>query len=565
MITYQNSFFAPMLPLTEGAMENAMKVADVKTKEYRQILSDLENHCWGHCLENSQYKRWLKSELKRNKRLTENPEKRVRAWAQSIKTSLPAYCFSAWFDESTGDKSYNKDKRGCWREQQNAHLTGLAVCDFDHLESDPRLVYERWQSTIDFQKEGIMTVFITPSGQGVKVAFKARLDWGNLIDNQYEMAELLGLEANIDYSCKDASRLAFTSTTTDLLYLDKDIFTYQNDSYEQRYGLDYREGKTAPTKLKWQQKEGMTTTVTTTSKPIVATPEQARQLSEQLYRGKYPYSSIVKNLVEVIGTPAVGDRHATMMKIGRMLTLITDNDPQLLTQIVSEIPFVQTIITERNEDVLRHMTYLCDHPSYFRVPAELQQALKMAGVSERLDDKVADPMACLPIDKWCDGIEQLFPHFPCLREICEPHPRGLWPMLLFSAAALFGTLMTRCYYYFFDDPDERKRLNYNINGIGDPASGKRILVHLFEVLSEPIAVLDKKGIDNVNAYNRQKGERETSQTEQQKAALKKPTDIIRIHPARTSNAEGRQTRSQKDDQCCGDDRRRALAPASAYF
>jgi hypothetical protein len=518
-------------------MENAMKMADVQIKEYRQILSDLENHCWAHCLENSQYKRWLKSELKRNKRLTENPEKRVRAWAQSIKTSLPAYCFSAWFDESTGDKSYNKGKRGCWREQQNAHLTGLAVCDFDHLESDPRLVYERWQSTIAFQKEGIMTVFITPSGQGVKVAFKARLDWGNLIDNQYEMAELLGLEANIDCSCKDASRLAFTSTTTDLLYLDKDIFAYQNDSYEQRYGQDYREGKTAPTKLKWQQKEGMTTTVTTTSpKPVAATTEQARQLSEQLYRGKYPYSSIVKNLVEVIGTPAVGDRHATLMRLGRMLTLITDNDPQLLTQIVSGIPFVQTIITERNEDVLRHMTYLCDHPSYFRVPAELQQALKMAGVSERLDDKVADPMACLPIDKWCDGIEQLFPHFPCLREICEPHPRGLWPMLLFSAAALFGTLMTRCYYYFFDDPDERKRLNYNINGIGDPASGKRILVHLFEVLSEPIAVLDKKGIDNVNAYNRQKGERETSQTEQQKAALKKPTDIIRIHPARTSNA-----------------------------
>lgn len=535
MITFQNSIFSPMLPLTEGAMERAMKVADLQTIKYRKILDGLDHNRWGHFLEDPVYKRWLKSELKRNPRLTQSPEKRVRAWAQSIKTSLPAYCFSAWFDESIGTKPYNKDKRGCWREQQFAHLTGLAVCDFDHVE-EPRQVYDRWQSTIDFPKEGIMTVFITPSGKGIKVAFKAREDWGNLIDNQYSMAELLGLEANIDSSCKDASRISFASTTTDLLYCDKDIFTYQNDSYEQRYGQDYREGRTAPTMLKWQQKEGMTTTtVTTTSKPAPTT-EQAKQLSEQLYRGIYPYNTIVQNLVDVIGTPAVGDRHATMMKIGRMLTLITDNDPQLLTSIVSAVPFVRDIINERNEDVGRHMRYITDHPSYFRVPKELQQALKMAGVSERLDDKMADPMADLPIDNWCDEIERLFPHFPCLREICEPHPRGLWPMLLFAAAALFGTLMTRCYYYFYDDPDEKKRLNYNINGIGDPASGKRVLVHLFEVLSEPISIVDKKGVDNINAYNRQKGERETSKKEQEKAALKKPNDIIRIHPARTSNA-----------------------------
>ena len=536
MSTYQNSFFSQMLPLDEGAMERAMKVADVKTKEYRQILDGLEHNRWGNYLEDPKFKKWLKGELKRNMHLTDSPEKRVRAWAQSIKTSLPAYCFSAWFDESIGTKPYNKDKLGCWREQQYAHLTGLGVCDFDHLTEDPHLVYQRWQSTFDFQKEGILSVFITPSGKGLKTVFKAREDWGNLIDNQYSMAELLGLETNIDSSCKDASRIAFTSTTSDLLYCDKEIFTYQNDSYEQRYGKDYREGRTGPTMLKWQQKEGTTTTVPTSSKPVVTTTEQAKQLSEQLYRGKYPYSSIVKNLLEVVGTPAVGDRHATMMKIGRMLTLITDNDPQLLTSIVSEVPFVKDIIAERNEDVSRHMTYLCDHPSYFRVPKELQLALKMTGVSERLDDKAADPMSDLPIDKWTGMIESFFPYFPCLREICEPHPRGLWPMLMFASAAFFGTLMTRCYYYFYDDPDEKKRLNYNVNGIGDPASGKRVLVHLFEVLSEPIAVVDKQGIDNINAYNRKKNERETSQTEQQKAALKKPTDIIRIHPARTSNS-----------------------------
>ena len=524
-----------MLPLDEGAMEQAMKVADVKVKEYRKVLKDLDSNNWGRYIEDPRYKRWLKTELKRNTRLTQDPEKRVRAWAASIKTSLPAYCFSAYFDESMGTKTYNKGKKGCWREQQYAHLTGLAVCDFDHV-TDPHLIYNRWQQTVDFEKEGIMAIFITPSGAGLKVVFKARMEWGNLIDNQYSMAELLGLEANIDRSCKDATRIGFSSSTTDLLYLDKDIFTYQNSDYEQRYGQDYREGRTSPTMPRWKQKEDRATTASTSQPAKAPTKEEAQQLASQLYRGKYSYKVIADNLLKVLGTPAVGDRHATMMTIGRMLTMICENDPQLLTAVVSELPFVRDIINERNEDVPRHMQYICDHPSYFRIPKELQQALKMTGVSEKITEKAADPMQTLPIERWCDEIESLFPHFPCLREICESHPRALWPMLLFASAAFFGTLMTRCWYRFYDDPEEPKRLNYNVNGIGDPASNKRVIVHLFEVLSEPIKQADQKGIDAVNDYNRKKTERDTSKKEQEKAALKKPKNIIRIHPARTSNS-----------------------------
>lgn len=535
MITFQNNIFSPMLPLDEGAMEKVLRLADVKVKAYRKVLDDLDSNNWGHYIEDPRYKRWLKTELKRNTRLTQDPEKRVRAWAASIKTSLPAYCFSAYFDESMGTKTYNKGKKGCWREQQHAHLTGLAVCDFDHV-TDPHLIYERWQQTIDFKKEGIMSIFITPSGNGLKVVFKARMEWGNLIDNQYSMAELLGLEANIDRSCKDATRIGFSSSTTDLLYLDKDIFTYQNSDYEQRYGQDYREGRTSPTMPRWKQKEDRATTASTSQPAAAPTKEEAQQLASQLYRGKYSYKVIADNLLKVLGTPAVGDRHATMMTIGRMLTMICENDPQLLTAVVSELPFVKDIINERNEDVPRHMQYICDHPSYFCIPKELQQALKMAGVSEKISERTADPMLTLPIERWCDEIESLFPYFPCLREICEPHPRALWPMLFFASAAFFGTLMTRCWYRFYDDPEEPKRLNYNVNGIGDPASNKRVIVHLYEVLTEPIKQADQKGIDAVNNYNRQKNERETSKKEQEKSALKKPTSIIRIHPARTSNA-----------------------------
>ena len=42
--------------------------------------------------------------------------------------------------------------------------------------------------------ERILLVYITPSGKGLKVVFKADVAKGNLIDNQHAMAKLLGVE-----------------------------------------------------------------------------------------------------------------------------------------------------------------------------------------------------------------------------------------------------------------------------------------------------------------------------------------------------------------------------------
>ena len=91
--------------------------------------------------------------------------------------------------------------------------------------------------------KGILLVYITPSGKGLKIVFKARTDWGNLIDNQHEMAKVLGVE--VDESCKDASRMSFICKETDILYLDKELFTYENKEFAERYDALYRDGHSA--------------------------------------------------------------------------------------------------------------------------------------------------------------------------------------------------------------------------------------------------------------------------------------------------------------------------------
>ena len=79
----------------------------------------------------------------------------------------------------------------------------------------------------------ILLVYVTPSGHGLKVVFKADVAKGNLIDNQHAMAKVLGVE--VDESCKDASRMSFICKESDILYMDKELFTYENKEFAERY------------------------------------------------------------------------------------------------------------------------------------------------------------------------------------------------------------------------------------------------------------------------------------------------------------------------------------------
>ena len=84
-------------------------------------------------------------------------------------------------------------------------------------------------------------IYISPSGKGLKIVFKARQEWGNLIANQHAMAETLG-GVEVDESCKDSSRMSFICKESDILYLDKELFTYENKEFAEKYNAEYRAG-----------------------------------------------------------------------------------------------------------------------------------------------------------------------------------------------------------------------------------------------------------------------------------------------------------------------------------
>jgi len=470
--------------------------------------------------------------LLRSKQWNRNIDLYRETGKDSYKTSLPAICFQATFDKSKRAIKDKKTKKvigyeeGCWNLQKYANLTGLAVLDIDHV-GNPLAVFERWK-TLDFEKLGILFVFITPSGKGLKIVFKANIDWGNLADNQLEMAKLLGVEA--DESGKDASRIAFICKEEDVLFIDKQLFTYEDKEFAEKYNDQYRNGNSNPTHpsaVAYQEDRQ----VPTENRSLAA-----EQVSELTYHD-VPYSAIIQAW---LGEEKIkqGDRHRTSLLLADHLRYITDNDPVLIETLLRQTPFVKEIVEERNENVAGTVHSAMSYDMLKGLPKRLQAALFKVGVADSSQRSTVNAQRSTvdEIDDklwlWGKEIEALFPDFPLLKDATKGLKQNQFTAALFVAGSLLMTLMTRCTYRFYHRPEELRRLNSSVIIEGDPACGKSFATRLFKLLSKPIADADKEGKKAINAY------RELMKTKgANKEKPNKPKVVVRIHPARTSNAQ----------------------------
>ena len=478
----------------------------------------------------------------------ENIDKYRETGEASLKRKLPAFIFQATFDETTSKAG----KPGAWRKQSATRLTGLVVMDIDHVEN-PREVFEKWgigpstgsgTATEAEHVEAmnkILLVYITPSGKGLKIVFKADVNKGNLIDNQHAMAKVLGVE--VDESCKDASRMSFICKESDILYLDKELFTYENKAFAERYNALYRDGHSQGVA---SDEHGTTRTDSVCEEEFRENPCQS--VAEIKWRGYDIQSIINQRYITKLPCAEDSNRHTESLKLATDLLLMLDGDKQTVLRIVEAQPWVQEIIAERNENVgqtvasaaecilQKERKYAFSLPSKAMLDAiqattgyTYQQITKgqTSAMTETTDEDINQWLW-----EWGAQIEALMDDFPLLRDICKGLKRNQYPAALFVGGGLLMTLMTRCTYRFYHRPEELRRLNNSTLIIGDPASGKSFATRLFKLLAAPIVIADRKGKDAINAY------REEVKTKgANKEKPKKPKVVVRIHPARTSNAQ----------------------------
>ena len=450
--------------------------------------------------------------LVRAKQWNENIDKYRETGEASLKRKLPAFIFQATFDETESKAG----KLGAWRKQSATRLTGLVVMDIDHVEN-PREVFESWRlATGDkadrTRKDDILLVYVTPSGKGLKVVFKADANIGNLIDNQYVMARELG-NVTIDECCKDSSRMSYVCKESDILYLDKELFTYENKAFSERYTALYRDGHSQATK----EDE----TVISQTPPVV--DERNASLS---FKG-VPYEEIIAEWWRQNGgEPQEGERNVKLYQLAVNLRAICDNNKSLLLQIMPRLGL--------SEEEVRSIVESACKETPKGVSKMMQTILKAKNLSlgPGPSDRLAEENMNRWLWEWGEQIEKLSEHFPLLKDICKGLKRNQYPAALFVAGGLMMTLMTRCTYRFYHRPEELRRLNNSTLIIGDPASGKSFATRLFKLLAAPIVAADQIGKDAINAYREQMRTKGAN-----KEKPKKPKVVVRIHPARTSNAQ----------------------------
>lgn len=485
------------------------------------------------------YKRWLASELKKDERRTKkrmpgSDLERVKLYITQKKSSLPAIIPTiTHFDES-------KDRWGrigLWRVQQYGYLSGLGVVDGDHVHNVEERVNE-WLQREDFKELGIVCIFITPSGEGVKVIFKAHEDWGNLQDNAYTMAEKLGILDYADGQTKNSDHAHFIPKADDVKFIDwEELFNYQNPAYEEKFGEAYRRGESEPTNPRWQElerqrKEARKQTASTTSAQTTAT------VSPQV-EAPMEFSSEEEAFIKVLNEhygPSLPPhtKHDTMQtETSHWLCYFNDNDAQKAIAMAYRLDWVKNWNPNPGE-----VEDLCQSAAkkklLTRYPKALKELMDKAGINleQTTVSKDINPLAVLPFERWCDTIESLFDVFPCLREVCEPHPRRLWPFLLFASAAMMGTCMDLTYYYFYANESERTRLNYIIWGVGDPTSGKHSLERLMNLLLAPIIAESEIADESTNTW---KSETDAKGANKEKDL--RPAIYNRLFGYRSSNSE----------------------------
>ena len=448
-------------------------------------------------------------------------EKKLQTYCDNLKKSLPFVIFIATYIETASASG----KLGCWRKQAACRLNGLCVIDFDHIEGNCRAVWEEaYNKLSDEDKARILLVYITPSGHGLKVVFMADVNVGNLIDNQKDFSAKLGL--NPDEACKDASRGAFLTTREDIILQDERIFIYENPVFGEKYNEQYRAGKSQPSEL-------FTTTMTTKTTDVAE--------SELSYNG-VPYVKIIEAWMD--GVNLDKNRHNTLTELASHLRYLIGKNPKKITEVVMSLSWVQDLAAE-GEDVAGTVSSVMGWRYNERMPDKLRKALGKVGAVDQTTpgpsysggEKDTDIYAMLPLDKWAEELLEMAEYYPCMKELfLNAHPHKL-PAILFSSAALFGTLMTRAYYHFWYEPEIVRRLNYCIFIIGDPGAGKNVIEKFYFKIADPIIQADQCLIDAVNRYKDGRTERTTSTKAQKGDALKKPVVGIRVHPARTATGE----------------------------
>ena len=513
-----NQYFSPAVPGTREKLNEILDSPQVRWKieTIRAVRQPGAVRLWASNTDFQKFclKEAAKSKGNAFKELTD--EEKLERWANSLKESLPCLIFGARdFDEVPMKK--NPEKRMKRRVLAGIHLSGLFMFDVDHVDN-PREIFEQTQQE-GFPWE-VVFAHVTSSGQGLRLVCKARVEIGNIADNQIALAKELGVTP--DLSCIDASRISYAPMREDVYYLnEEELLNYYNEEFDKMYCEAYRKGSTEPTKAQAQMRNNNETLEN----------DEERDIN---YHG-VSYAKICEAWQAAQGgAPIPGDRHRTMLQLALDLRYICDNNPANVDWALRQCGFVQDIIRERGEGEVRAVAdTACERRMYKDIPKRMQGVLESVGIRSGEPATAQRPVATVdvPYEQFAQRLEPLLsaPY----AEACRGVSRKNWLGAVFASGAMYCTLLSRCWYRHFDGA--LQRMNPQVLIIGHPASGKSFAKQLDDQIMCSMREQDEVVRLAETRYKQEQKKRGTSSKAQKQDALVEPEGMIRYLPTKTSN------------------------------
>ncbi len=247
--------------------------------------------------------------------------------------------------------------------------------DIDHIpQGELQAVRERILSMKD--ELGLLMLELSARGEGYHLVFRRRPELSQE-ENLRWAANLLGVE--FDKGAKDITRVFFTTTESELLFLSPQLFELKEVE---------RVEFSVESQLKVESgKDPLNSETTSNSK--LTDNSKLSTLNSQLNYHSVPYSKIVDAWLDGKEVKA-GDRHRTSLILADHLRYITDNDGALIESILRDTPFVQEIVRERGENVAQTVKSAQGFEFLKGIPKRLQEALRRAGVDSDEDTAASD-------------------------------------------------------------------------------------------------------------------------------------------------------------------------------
>ena len=565
MFDYQISFASPCQTCTREAFENLttserVRQAVATARRYQQLLDSLPGETSPE---------------------TENLRKEYEAGKAAAKKSLPGLMFQATFTETLSKNGH----RGRWRKNGAAILNGLFMLDIDHLGTgEIREVEARLKP---FEDSGtVLLAFITASGHGLKIVAKADPQRGNIEANQRWLAHETGVE--FDTACKDAARISFCPSREDILFINNEIFDYNNETFEQIYGAGYRDGSyhiscnfnhrpaddhghtggdaghPAGSPAGGHGNAGRTPGGSPDGAAAegggaqegVPGAEDDGQGGDSCGHddgqggksgsgdgvtefGGVAYEAFVEKYTEVVGAPIRGGRHQWLLRMAKDLRYVCDFKEKDTLRVLMLSPVAREVAAERGEAELQGIVKSAlGYNACTDYPDTIKRTCRLCGITlpgGRGADGEDDPAPAINYEAWWKRLEPLLEEGDLYSDAVAAMPPHSRLGGVLAAGAMYGTYLTRCEFPHYDG--KRYRFSYLVYILGHAASGKSFIIDMDTLIMQPMKDRDRIYREQEKIYQEQKERMTTSSKDAKEGAPQRPHYPIRYVPSTISNAK----------------------------